>query len=56
MFTENSMIGKKLLGVFVQALDYIWLCEQISYRRPIEDIAKMLLKEVVGFVEEWGGD
>ena len=56
MFTENSMIGKKLLGVFEASLNYIWLCEQISYRRPIEDIAKTLLKEVVGFVEEKGGD
>ena len=56
MFTENSMIGKRLLDAFETALDDIWLCHQITYKRPIKDIAKMLLKEVVGFVGEKGGD
>ena len=56
MFNENSVIGKRLLDVFETALDDIWVCEQISYKKPIPDIAKMLLKEVVGFVGEKGGD
>uniref|UniRef100_A0A6M3LG79 Uncharacterized protein n=1 Tax=viral metagenome TaxID=1070528 RepID=A0A6M3LG79_9ZZZZ len=50
------MIGKKLLDVFETALDDIWVCEQISYKKPIPNIAKMLLKEVVGYIPEKGGD
>ena len=56
MFTENSMIGKKLLGVFESALRDIREREQISYKKPTPDIAKMLLKQVVGYTPEKGGD
>ena len=52
MFNERSKKGMELLDGFETALDDFGLWYQITYKRPIPDIAKTLLNEVVGFVPE----
>ena len=52
MFNKRSKKGIELLEGFEAALKYIGLWCRITYKRPILDIAKTLLNEVVGFVPE----